>query len=382
MKKIVSSFIVLVLILTTLNVSLSLATTGEDLKTKQNKLTTLQKTLNSVNKLVKQLSTKEQSLLREIDTIDKDIERREKDIAYLESRLAYLEGENQKTEDEIKKINNQIEETSNKIKKRLIYMDRLNRGGTLTLFLQGGHSLTDLSKYMYDFGFIMSYDKDLLTRNKTQHKELQIKKSGLEKIVEETTTLKQEIALKRENLTKSVARKENILQQVQSEKKDYSKIAKELQAQIDRETREIQSLLKKLEAERKGKIVGRTGEGFIWPLYGRITSPFGVYRKYLGKHIGLDIAAPTGTPVYASKSGEVVLTGWRAYYGLMVLIYHGNGVATRYAHLSKIHVKEGQLVEQGQIIGRCGSTGYSTGPHLHFEIIIDGVYVNPQKYLP
>ncbi|MBT9174876.1 MAG: Murein DD-endopeptidase MepM [candidate division WS2 bacterium] len=382
MKKIVSSFIVLVLVLTTLNISLSLATTDNRLKTKQDKLTTLQKTLNSVNKLVKQLSTKEKSLLKEINTIDKDIERREKDIAYLESRLAYLEGENQKTEEEIKNINSKIEEISDKIKKRLIYLDRLNRGGLLTLFLQGGHSLTDFSRYMFDFGFLMSYDKELLIKNKNQQMELQTKKSGLEKIVEETTALKQDIALKKEELAKSVARKENILQQVQSEKEDYSKKAKELQAQIDKEAKEIQSLLKKLEAERKGKAIGRAGEGFIWPLYGRITSPFGVYRRHLGKHIGLDIAAPTGSPIYASRSGEVVLTGWRAFYGLMVLVYHGNGVATRYAHLSKILVKKGQLVKRGQIIGLCGSTGYSTGPHLHFEIIIGGVHVDPQRYLP
>ncbi len=179
-----------------------------------------------------------------------------------------------------------------------------------------------------------------------------------------------------------MARKENLLQQVQSDKEDYSKQAKELQAQIAIETREIQDLLRRLEAERRGRAIGRSGESFIWPLRGRITSPFGVFRRFLGRHIGLDIAAPTGTPIHASRSGEVALAGWRAFYGLMVLVYHGNGVATRYAHLSRISVKVGELVDQGQVIGLVGSTGFSTGPHLHFEIIIDGVHVNPQKYLP
>lgn len=108
---------------------------------------------------------------------------------------------------------------------------------------------------------------------------------------------------------------------------------------------------------------------------GYISSPYA--RRWGSMHTGVDIAAPKGTPIYASEEGVVTLAGWSGSYGRCVLIDHENGVVTRYAHQSKIIVKVGQRVEQGQIIGYVGSTGRSTGPHLHFEIIENGRTVNP-----
>jgi len=116
---------------------------------------------------------------------------------------------------------------------------------------------------------------------------------------------------------------------------------------------------------------------FGWPVSGRIT------QKYWTRHPGLDIGAPTGTPVYAADSGYVVSAGWsNVGYGNMILINHGNGYLTRYAHLSSLNVEVGDSVKKGQMIGRVGSTGNSTGPHLHFEIIRGGVHRNPYGLLP
>lgn len=118
---------------------------------------------------------------------------------------------------------------------------------------------------------------------------------------------------------------------------------------------------------------------FGWPVTGRITQGFKSY------HPGIDIGAPKGTPVYAADSGYVIVAGWdqeRVSYGFMILINHGNGFITRYAHLSAFNVEVGDSVKKGQIIGRVGSTGNSTGPHLHFEIIKDGAHRNPFGYLP
>jgi murein DD-endopeptidase MepM/ murein hydrolase activator NlpD len=118
---------------------------------------------------------------------------------------------------------------------------------------------------------------------------------------------------------------------------------------------------------------------FGWPVSGRIT------QKFWSNHPGIDIGAPKGTPIYAADSGYVVAAGWdqeRISYGFMILINHGNGFVTRYAHLSAFNVQVGDSVKKGQIIGRVGSTGNSTGPHLHFEIINNGVRRNPFSYLP
>ena len=120
---------------------------------------------------------------------------------------------------------------------------------------------------------------------------------------------------------------------------------------------------------------------FIWPLHGRITSYFG--RRNLGMgtsnfHKGIDIAAPLGTPVRASRSGVVIHAGWsRQGYGNLVKIRHNDGTETRYAHFSKVKVVVGQQVRQGDVVGLIGSTGLSTGPHLHFEIRERGRATDP-----
>jgi murein DD-endopeptidase MepM/ murein hydrolase activator NlpD len=123
------------------------------------------------------------------------------------------------------------------------------------------------------------------------------------------------------------------------------------------------------------------------PVIGEVefTSGFGVRSDpFLGRpamHTGLDFRAATGDPVRATANGKVAASGWQGGYGRMVEIDHGNGLSTRYGHLSAINVKVGDYVKIGQIIGEVGSTGRSTGPHLHYETRIDGDAVDPQKFL-
>ena len=100
-----------------------------------------------------------------------------------------------------------------------------------------------------------------------------------------------------------------------------------------------------------------------------------------GQHMGLDFAAPMGTPIIAADGGKVVEAGQGGAYGNFVEIAHGDGTRTRYAHLSRISVEQGQSVDRGQRLGGLGSTGNSTGPHLHFEVLRNGVQVNPENFL-
>jgi hypothetical protein len=123
------------------------------------------------------------------------------------------------------------------------------------------------------------------------------------------------------------------------------------------------------------------------PVIGAVefTSGFGVRSDpFLGRpamHTGLDFRAATGDPVRATANGKVVSSGWAGGYGRMVEIDHGNGLSTRYGHMSEISVKVGDQIKIGQVIGAVGSTGRSTGPHLHYETRIDGDAVDPQKFL-
>ena len=119
--------------------------------------------------------------------------------------------------------------------------------------------------------------------------------------------------------------------------------------------------------------------GFTWPTSGQITSGFG--PRWGRMHQGLDVGAPTGRPITAAKSGKVIVAGWSGGYGNLVVIDHGGGLSTAYAHQSRIAVKVGDPVTQGGLIGYIGSTGHSTGPHLHFEVRVNGVARDPLPYL-
>jgi murein DD-endopeptidase MepM/ murein hydrolase activator NlpD len=129
----------------------------------------------------------------------------------------------------------------------------------------------------------------------------------------------------------------------------------------------------------------KPSDSYIWPLSGRLTSYYG--RRNISVngntfHAGLDIAAKTGTPIAASRPGTVTKASWGGSYGYVVYIDHGDGSQSRYAHQSQLNVRVGQYVNQGDIIGFVGSTGASTGPHLHFEIRFNGRSVDPLGYLP
>ncbi|HAJ94827.1 MAG TPA: hypothetical protein DCP02_01215, partial [Actinobacteria bacterium] len=119
----------------------------------------------------------------------------------------------------------------------------------------------------------------------------------------------------------------------------------------------------------------------MWPTWGTITGVFNE-RRYGHYHKGLDIANSTGTPISSTAAGVVIYAGWHGGYGKKIIVYHGFGYTTVYAHLSKMSVAVGDEVEKGEIIGTMGNTGRSTGPHLHYEVLVDGIPNNPKNFLP
>lgn len=124
----------------------------------------------------------------------------------------------------------------------------------------------------------------------------------------------------------------------------------------------------------------------LWPVDGVLTSPFGYRHSPFGRqwkmHTGLDIGASWGTPILSTNDGLVSFSGWDQGHGYTVEIDHGHGVTTRYCHASRLLVDAGDLVSTGEVIALVGSTGMSTGPHLHYEILVDGEKVDPLPYLP
>ena len=161
------------------------------------------------------------------------------------------------------------------------------------------------------------------------------------------------------------------------------------ESHLEAESRELAALARRTSgagvsrAQRVAPAVGAgatvTSGGWVFPANGPITSGFG--RRWGRMHKGIDIGAPTGTPIYAAASGVVSFSGRMSGYGNIVLIDHGGGIVSAYAHQSRIGVQVGQHVTAGQVIGAVGSTGNSTGPHLHFEVRVQGAARNPRDYV-
>ena len=128
--------------------------------------------------------------------------------------------------------------------------------------------------------------------------------------------------------------------------------------------------------------IGGGGYEFLWPTDSRRISGWRFHDPRNPPHSGLDIGLVTGDPIYASDGGTIIYRGWSGGYGNLIVVYHGRGYQTFYAHLSEIWVECGQNVQRGEAIGAGGSTGYSTGPHLHFEIRLDNVPIDPESRLP
>jgi murein DD-endopeptidase MepM/ murein hydrolase activator NlpD len=174
--------------------------------------------------------------------------------------------------------------------------------------------------------------------------------------------------------------KEGLVAQVRSRKREF-------ETQITQLRAESNAITAFLRGVQRGQGKAISGKGiFASPIPGAaVTSGFGsrVHPVYgdVRMHTGIDFRASTGTPVRAAGAGKVVYAGWRGGYGNTVIIDHGNSLATLYGHLSSISVGVGQTVSRGQVIARAGSTGLSTGPHLHFEVRANGVPVNPMAYL-
>ena len=191
---------------------------------------------------------------------------------------------------------------------------------------------------------------------------------------------------------------EEVVEEIRAKVAEYEAEAERLAAVLEEERAEIQRQLEaaaaaaaageeSYEDDIVGMLSGASDTGFVWPCYGVLTSYFG-YRDDVpayatSNHGGIDIGVPYYTPIYAARSGIVSsATGWSGGYGYAVYLIHDSGYSTVYGHNSQLLVGPGEYVEQGQLIAYAGSTGNSTGPHLHFEVRVNGVQVDPLYYLP
>jgi murein DD-endopeptidase MepM/ murein hydrolase activator NlpD len=185
----------------------------------------------------------------------------------------------------------------------------------------------------------------------------------------------------------AVQGKRDAIDQVRGRKRALLGSVHEHAHKIDEDIRALQAQQSKIEARIRSAQGGlpagpiRGGGRYIWPVNGPITSPFCERRAWEACHPGIDIGVPSGTPIRAAGTGNVVIAGWVSGYGNYTCIDHGGGMSTCYGHQSRLEVSVGQHVTQGQVIGLSGCTGLCFGPHVHFEVRINGAVTNPVNYL-
>ena len=323
--------------------------------------------------------------------------RKEQTIA---EQLRAIQQELDTAEDEYETVNDQLENTEQHIKANVELSNRLTKKlevQTKTLHrrirdiykngqvnyldvLLGAKDFNDFVGRMDILKKILAYDNALIQGTKADRETLRKAKEQLEADRAKIVELRKLAAAKREQVAERRQERRGVLNAATYERETAERAYREL---IET-SRQIEQMIKRIQSGEKN-IGGSTGT-MTWPAEGEITSPFGwrVHPIFGTQrlHTGIDIGADYGDAIRAADGGVVIHADWMGGYGNAVIIDHGNGISTLYAHNSQLLVDEGQTVAKGQTVARCGSTGYSTGPHLHFEVRQNGSPVNPLNYLP
>lgn len=335
--------------------------------------------INTLKTQVKVLESKELNILKEINTIDHQLEKTERDLVNAESKLGQAQANLIVISTQLKIMERNLKNRSLNYKSALgeIFKENSNNGNFWEVFL-GNKSAFELLAIPYYLKKIFKNEAQKLNKIDNQRKDLAQKRKEWEEEKKKIENLVKEIEEKKAYIERKKKEKSAYLEDIRKQKK----LQQQTIATLERESKEIEALIKKLASASQLK---KAQKGKLsWPVIGAITSGFGMRRHpLLGgsymMHTGIDILANYGTPVRAVAPGKVIYANWYGGYGKLVILDHGGGVSTLYAHLSRIVVELEEQVSEGQVIGYVGSTGLSTGPHLHFEVRVNG---EPQDPLP
>ena len=276
-----------------------------------------------------------------------------------------------------------------------------NGGYNILAIISKSDSFSDMLTAMDDVGEIMESDRQLEDAYIAARENTESVKADYEDTRSELEELKAQLKAEQEELEKDIEEAIQIILNLENDLENRQAEYDAIMAAEDAANATIDKLVAELEAQRAAEAAaaaaaagGGSGGGgsanasgsFMWPVasYVYVSSRFGLrVHPITGQkksHTGIDIASNQGTAVYASDGGSVTLAGWNGGYGNCIMIDHGNGYVTLYGHLSSISVSVGQTVSQGATIGAVGSTGNSTGPHLHFEVLKNGTRIDPEQF--
>ena len=333
---------------------------------------------STLSEKIKQARLKEAEASKTLRQIDYKLTDARKQVAVQSRYLSSNQEAWKKTKARLDELNEKKAIVEEKAKERVVAIYKKSQLRFIDSLIRS-QSPTDYMDYLYFQRKVIDFDKKLLDTLKSQSEDIAKYGSSLE---EETKRIKQ-ITSKLKNI------EEDIIYQQKKQKEILSKLRQETamyessERQLERESIKLVYKISEL-STGKNDNPESTGS-FSYPVRAPITSPFGPRRHPIfgvrSMHSGIDLAAPYGTPIKASEGGVVIYSGWYGGYGKVVILDHAKGFSTLYAHLSSTKVTVGARVKQGEVVGFEGSTGYATGPHLHFEVREQGKPKNPVIYL-
>lgn len=345
----------------------------------------------------KALESQKSELQSQLKSLQKEKSSAVAQKANLDTQIAVIRSEIANTEEQITQYEDLITQTKAEIadtqaKHEAQYelfcarVRAMEERGTVSYWSVIFHS-ADFSEMLaaMDFiGEIMESDQRVIDELQTTEEQLAAEQETLEGQLAEQEAVRAELSARNAELNSQLKEAQSVINGLAADEAEYKKLIAEKEAQALKEQEEIQRLSRELAAQQGGTA---TKGGYIWPCSSHyVTSPLG--SRYTGisgastNHMGIDIGrVGYTTQVVAAKAGTVIVSSYNKYRGNYVVVSHGSGNTTTYQHLSKRSVNVGDKVAQGQVVGITGSTGVSSGPHLHFEISENGQIVNPLKYL-
>lgn len=332
----------------------------------KNQLSILEQEQKSITKKINQIKKNQNDAQEQLDAVNELIDN-------LSSQIDLVNNDILSIENEMSSLKEQIDDNKNKIIQRLRAIYISGGADSSYLMLLDAENAKELVMIWSYLDFISEYETKAIALFNSAKEEYDIKKEELE-IQKSVYNAK----IKELDIQKKEAK--TLVDKIAAEKKALEEQQKKIDAEMDQAREELNALIYKITADTKSSEY--VGGSFIWPLRNdrNVSSKFGTRWGRL--HAGIDAGTPVGTPVYAANAGTVVTSGYNnGGYGHYIIINHGGGKTTVYAHLSTRLVEVGDIVEKDQLIAKSGNTGRSTGPHLHFEIRINGVAVNPLNYV-
>jgi murein DD-endopeptidase MepM/ murein hydrolase activator NlpD len=357
-------------------------------QTMEEQLEQIKKDREETQKKIQETKKQEQSYLAEVKSVETTLLASLSELDGLNDKMAKTKSEVDKgtielvlKEQELMKIDEELNERGAVLNKRIASIYKNRATNILEILLKAQDFIEFISRLKL-MNLLASQDavilkeiKDKKTANLNIKKVILDMREAQKDKNSEIAKILSEAEIKQREVESIYEEKSNLLSKTRADKNALIAIDKEFEIQ-EAEVKRI------LESYKYGNA---PGDKFMWPVAGYLKSSFGMrYHPILGykrMHSGIDIIAPSGTLVKAADGGEIIQAGYDGGYGNSIMVYHGGGFATWYAHLSRILVSAGQTVERGQVIGLVGSTGMSTGPHLHFEVRINGAAQNPLGFL-